>query len=64
MKLSTPGDVASRAAALKISKILWNLKDYYRDHKTPILVCIRRQINPLHTTSYYLSEIQLKYSST
>jgi hypothetical protein len=41
------------------SKILWNPKDYYRDHYRHSLLNVFSQINPIHTIPPYLSKIHL-----
>jgi Rps23 Pro-64 3,4-dihydroxylase Tpa1-like proline 4-hydroxylase len=46
-----------RSSASQISRILWNLKVYYRVHKSPQLVPILRQMNPIHPPKPYFTKI-------
>jgi hypothetical protein len=56
-KLSPSSESFSCAAIQKIPSILWNPKFHYRVHKSPPLVPILSQINPMHTIQSYLRSI-------
>jgi hypothetical protein len=62
MELSPSWEAASRSATQEIPKILWNPKFHYLVNKSPTLVPTQRQINPVYTTSSYLSTIRFKFS--
>jgi hypothetical protein len=63
MELSPSCEAASRSATQEFPKNLWNPKFHYRVHNSPPLVPILDQINPVHSTSSYLSKIHLILSS-
>jgi hypothetical protein len=57
MELSTSRETANCAATQELPSILWNAKVHCRVHKSPPLVFILSQTNPIHTILYYLSKI-------
>jgi hypothetical protein len=59
MELSPFWEPASCAATRELPSILWNPKIHYRVHKNPPVVLILTQINPVHTTSSYLTKTHL-----
>jgi hypothetical protein len=59
LQLSPPWEAASRSATQEYANILRNPRVHCRLHKSPSLVPILSQINPVHTTSSYPSKIHL-----
>jgi hypothetical protein len=57
MELSPSGGAANSAATQEFSSILWNPKVHYHVHKSPPVVPILREKNPIHTIPSYLSKI-------
>jgi hypothetical protein len=57
MDLSTSREAANCAVTQELPSIFRNPKVHYRVHKSPPLVTILCQIDPVHTISSYLSKI-------
>jgi hypothetical protein len=57
VELSRSWEPASRSTTQEFLNILWNARVHYRVHKSPPLVPIQRQINPVHTDPSHLSNI-------
>jgi hypothetical protein len=57
MKPGPSLEAASCAASQGLTNVLWNMKTHHRVHKSPPLVPILSQINPVHTTLFYIYKI-------
>jgi hypothetical protein len=59
IELKPSWEATSCAASQELPKTLRNPKVHCRLHKSPLVVSILSQINPVHTTPSYLSKIHL-----
>jgi hypothetical protein len=64
MEPNTTREATSCASTKKLINILWNSEIHYRVHKSPPLVPILTQTNPVHITQSYISKIQLNIIHT
>jgi hypothetical protein len=64
MELSPPWEVASCETTAELPSILWNPKGHNRVHRSPPLVHILSQINPIHPIPFYLSKIHFNIVTT
>jgi hypothetical protein len=62
MELSPSWEAANCAATHELPSILWNPKVHCRVHKSPQLVPILSQIDPVHTIPSYLRSILILYT--
>jgi hypothetical protein len=59
MEMSPSWEAANCAATQDLPSILWNPNVHYHVHKSPPLVRILREIDPVHTIPSYFSKIHL-----
>jgi hypothetical protein len=57
MQLISSWEAANCAATQELTSILWKPKVHYRNNKSPPLVPILNQINPIHAIPFYLRHI-------
>jgi hypothetical protein len=57
MELNPSWEAANCAATQELPSILWNQKVHHHVHKSPPLVPVLSQIDPVHTIPSYLSKI-------
>jgi hypothetical protein len=57
MELSPSQEAINCAVSQELTSTLWNLKVYYYDHKSPLLVSLLSQIDLVHGFPFYLSKI-------